>query len=233
MTSSRLVGPGWVLLLALGGLLCAPSAATAQERPYTLGLVVRMLESGVPSATVLNDLRARCIDFRVDATAEEQLRAAGADAAFLSDVRSVCYRGAAEQTLPPARPSVAAAPSNVPGSPWGGFRMRALGYGGAMAAGAYLSLAETSTTSVVCEAGDCWNRTVTSAENRGLGMGLIAAAAAGAVIDLMLTSRRAGGRSMALRGGSAEGSLSRIKLAPPALAAPPGETRLELVRLRF
>jgi hypothetical protein len=80
-----------VLLVLLAGSAAA-AAAQQTEAPYTLAEVMDYIEAGWPADRLVPTLNPRCLNFRV-AQNEAQLRRAGADAAMITALRSVCYRG--------------------------------------------------------------------------------------------------------------------------------------------
>jgi hypothetical protein len=84
-----------VLIGLLGGSVGrgdAQQAATA----YTLPEVVEYIEAGWNAERLIPLLTQRCVNFRV-AQADAQLRRAGANAAMMTALRNVCYRGPAQQ----------------------------------------------------------------------------------------------------------------------------------------
>jgi hypothetical protein len=87
--------------LLLSIVLFAPWGAPLQAQepePYTLQMVVSLLEGGWAGSRILTLLKTECVSFRVNAATEVELRGAGADAPLLNGLRNVCYRGPA----PPA-----------------------------------------------------------------------------------------------------------------------------------
>lgn len=88
-------------LLLVIGLLCVPERALAQTNPYTVQQIVVLLEGGFSAAEVLRRVGTACIAFRINASAEAELRKAGADDALLRELRSVCYRGGPAVPQPP------------------------------------------------------------------------------------------------------------------------------------
>ncbi|NJD09568.1 MAG: hypothetical protein FIB01_03665 [Gemmatimonadetes bacterium] len=116
-------------------------------------------------------------------------------------------------------------------NPWKGFTMRAIGYGGLAAAGAYFMTKTTTSNSVVCTGGDCFNREETKASGKGLGLALIGVGVAGAVIDGIMTSGKAKAQAQPTNvWGSAD---TPLRLERPGLSATAERVTLELVRLRF
>lgn len=92
-------------LLLLVPLAFAPARAHAQQAdPYTLQMVVSLLEGGWAGSRILTLLTAECVSFRVTAAAEADLRRAGADAALLNGLRNVCYRAPAAAPAAPTPP---------------------------------------------------------------------------------------------------------------------------------
>jgi len=82
---------GLMMALAAGA-----SPVHAQEAAVSTDLVVRLLDAGLSTTAVINEIRGRCIDFNVDSPGVEQrLRAAGADNQLLQQLRGFCYTGAA------------------------------------------------------------------------------------------------------------------------------------------
>lgn len=243
------------LLLALVVVLVAtPDTVQAQVQPYRIEMVTRLLEAGVGNSVILERVQVACLAFPVDASAETRLARAGADAEFIAALRSTCVKtepGAepAPAPAPAGTDSAAARPPSQParqwgtpvstppeaspaprqaGNPWGGFRVRAIGYGvlGLASAGA-LTVGKTE-TSEFCDATDCYSRRVTTAPYKSIGMGGVAVAAGAAVADWMMTTRKArAARALAL------GSARPVLLRTPTVS--PGETgpRVEIVRLAF
>lgn len=83
---------------AIAGLMVAiaigPTPAHAQEAAVSADLVVRLLEAGLNTTAVINEISGRCIDFSVDSPGVEQrLRAAGGDNQLLQRLRGFCYAG--------------------------------------------------------------------------------------------------------------------------------------------
>jgi hypothetical protein len=86
------------LLLAFAVL---PADVVGQQiPPYTLEQLEGYLAVGLSPGLILNRVQRDCLAFRLDAAAEERLKAAGADDAFLQALRGVCYRGPDEQVEP-------------------------------------------------------------------------------------------------------------------------------------
>jgi hypothetical protein len=90
-------------LLSIALLVPATVQAQAQSsNPYTLPLLIRLLEGGFSGEEVLRRVNAACISFRMNASAEADLRKAGADDVLIRELQSsVCYRGVA---APPPQP---------------------------------------------------------------------------------------------------------------------------------
>jgi hypothetical protein len=84
-----------------------PAQAQARSQPYTLSQIVSLLQGGWAGTDIIGMVREDCISFRVTGQNETALRRAGADAALLSGLRGVCFRGASPSsgnpTPPPAR----------------------------------------------------------------------------------------------------------------------------------
>lgn len=106
--------------------------------------------------------------------------------------------------------------------------MRAIGYGviGLASAGA-LSVGKTE-TSEFCDATDCYSRRVTTAPYKAIGMGGVAVAAGAAVVDWMMTARKAKGAGVMSMGGK-----GGVLLALPAVTPDAGAVRIDAVRFRF
>jgi len=88
--------------------LAIPGGGSAQQGPaYTLEQVERLLSAKVPG--IINDLRRDCIAFEVTDANVTRLKNAGADDAFIEQLRTVCKR--LPQAAPPptrAQPPVSA-----------------------------------------------------------------------------------------------------------------------------
>jgi hypothetical protein len=95
---------GW-LLLALA--LFPVEVVGQQGPPYTLEQLEGYLAVGLSPQLILSRVERDCLAFRLDAAAEERLKTAGADQAFLEALRGVCYRGPEGAVEPPARPEPA------------------------------------------------------------------------------------------------------------------------------
>jgi hypothetical protein len=81
--------------------LAVPATGSAQQGPaFTLDQVERLLRAKVPG--IISDLRRDCIAFEVTDEVATRLRAAGADDAFLTELRTVCKRLPQAET-PPVR----------------------------------------------------------------------------------------------------------------------------------
>src|SRR5215218_6227903 len=97
---------GAISLLALAGIL-APREAEAQaagsNTPFTLQQIVSLLEGKWSGTEILEMVREDCIGFTVTSAAEAELRRAGADAALLTGLRSVC--NSANRGRPAPRPT--------------------------------------------------------------------------------------------------------------------------------
>jgi len=102
---------GW-LLLALA--LLPGDVAGQQGPPYTLEQLEGYLAVGLSPELILNRVQRDCLAFRLDAAAEERLKAAGADEAFLQALRGVCYRGPEGAVEPPVQPEPRAQPRPQP-----------------------------------------------------------------------------------------------------------------------
>jgi hypothetical protein len=89
-----------VVLLALFAGSTAGAAAQQAGLPYTLAEVIDYIEAGWPADRLLPTLTQRCLDFRV-AQNEARLRRAGANAAMLTALRGVCYRGPVQSQQQP------------------------------------------------------------------------------------------------------------------------------------
>jgi len=102
---------GWLLLT----LALFPADLVGQQGPpYTLEQLEGYLAVGLSPELILSRVQRDCLDFRVDARAEERLRAAGADDAFLQALRGVCYRGPEGAVEPPVPPGPEPAPRPQP-----------------------------------------------------------------------------------------------------------------------
>jgi hypothetical protein len=210
-----------ILLSALLLTCLVASSSEAQERAYSLPLVVRMLQNGVAPNVVLNDLESRCVDFRVTQEAEQQLQSVGADLAFLSSLRRVCY-------VAPGT-AVRLQPVNY----WNGFKLRSIGYGGGTAVGTILALRKTTHTSQFCNAGNCFDRTVTSAEQRGLGLAIAGISVAGALVDALITSHRSESRPAVALRAHGEPRKSPTWAVRPLLSGSPTGAQIALGRVQF
>jgi hypothetical protein len=101
----------WFML----GLGLPPADLRAQQGPpYTLEQLEGYLAVGLAPELILNRVQRDCLAFRMDTAAEERLRTAGADDAFLQALRGVCYRGPEEAVEPPARPEPTPEPRPQP-----------------------------------------------------------------------------------------------------------------------
>jgi hypothetical protein len=81
-----------VLIVAIS---MVPERAGAQvARPYALQDIVTLLQGGWAGTDILGLVREDCVSFRITSQSEATLRRAGADAALLSGLRNVCFRGA-------------------------------------------------------------------------------------------------------------------------------------------
>lgn len=74
-----------------------------QGPPYTLEQLEGYLAVGLSPQLILSRVQRDCLAFRLDAAAEERLKTAGADQAFLEALGGVCYRGPEEAVEPPVR----------------------------------------------------------------------------------------------------------------------------------
>jgi len=99
-------------LLALA--LLPGDVAGQQGPPYTLEQLEGYLAVGLSPELILNRVQRDCLAFRLDAAAEERLKAAGADEAFLQALRGVCYRGPEGAVEPPVQPEPRAQPRPQP-----------------------------------------------------------------------------------------------------------------------
>ncbi len=81
-------------VLCIASLALRPSELNGQDRqPYTIGQLIRMVESGVFSdSRVLLLARESCISFRIDEESETRLTEAGASESLLGGLRRVCIR---------------------------------------------------------------------------------------------------------------------------------------------
>lgn len=109
-------------VLSLVGALLLPLLPTlgrAQEgRPYSVDQVAEAVASGLDTR-MLEQARANCISFIVDAATTAQLRAAGAAADFTSALRDVCYVGTSlDVRTEPAGAEVWVQDRHVGKSPW-------------------------------------------------------------------------------------------------------------------
>lgn len=246
MSNFRLAG----LLLALGvALLAMPLTARAQGQPYRLDMITRLLEAGVSKSVILDRVRSACLASPLDAPAEARLSTAGADGAFIAALRATCVQSgspapveaapvepARAETTPAATPVPAPAPADAlaeptvrpVGNPWSGYRVRAIGYGVVgLASAAALTVGKTQ-TSEFCDATDCYSRKVTTAPYKSIGMGGVAVAAGAAVVDWMMTARKARRAGVMSVGGKRD-----VLLALPAVTPDAGAVRIDAVRFRF
>lgn len=119
----------------------------------------------------------------------------------------------------------------VGANPWKGFTIRGLGYAAVAAGGLYLMTKQTSSTSEVCSAGDCFTQTETKKSSASLGMGLAGAAVVAGITDVFLTSRRA---SSASSGGvGTTGPDASVHLARAGVGPGSGGRVVALMELRF
>ncbi len=92
---------GILLAMSAALILALPAGGSAQQGPaFTLEQVERLVRAKVPG--IINDLRRDCIAFEVTDDVATRLKAAGADDAFLVELRTVCKRLPQAET-PPAR----------------------------------------------------------------------------------------------------------------------------------
>jgi hypothetical protein len=104
------VGGSLLLVLAL-----FPAGSHAQQGPpYTLEQLEGYLAVGLSPDLILSRVQRDCLAFRIDAAAEERLRVAGAQDAFMEALRGVCYRGPEEVVEEPARPVLPPEPRPQP-----------------------------------------------------------------------------------------------------------------------
>lgn len=87
-----------------------------QGPPYTLEQLEGYLAVGLSPQLILSRVQRDCLAFRLDAAAEERLKTAGADQAFLEALGGVCYRGPEEAVEPPVRPEPRTQPPPAPAS---------------------------------------------------------------------------------------------------------------------
>lgn len=88
------------LPLLLACSLLAPTAASAQAKPFSLEQVTTLLRGGVQRAYILELVRPSCVAFEMTPENERSLRDGGADESFVGALKGFCIReGAAE---PPA-----------------------------------------------------------------------------------------------------------------------------------
>lgn len=243
------------LLLCL--VLLAMGQGFAQARAYSLDQVITLVKAGVSTSVILDRVRTTCIGFGMDAETERRLTESGADQALVDGLRTVCRPTESAQRVESATPregaptveaskgpsSVtsrqqdstradqgAAVPPSIQPNPWGGFRIRALGYGATTAVGAFLAMKESEPREV-CEAGDCWN--VTVKKNEKLGLGLVVAAAAAGVLDMTMTSRKAKALQTTYAATAGVQPRERISLRLPELTLTTDEMRINLIRMSF
>ena len=108
--------------VALAGLLLVTSCGRliAQAQPFSIGDIEDLLGSAVSEVRILQLVRRDCLLFKLDAKSEQRLRdTAGASAAFIRGLRTVCFAGAAlEVTSEPAGLEVWLGDRRVGTTPW-------------------------------------------------------------------------------------------------------------------
>jgi S1-C subfamily serine protease len=93
-------------------LTAFPARARAQASAYSLSDVVGLVKNKVPAKRVLALVRENCVSFHVDDDARTQLLKAGATAALVDELKSVCGPDNPKPSAPPpdsAQPAPAAA----------------------------------------------------------------------------------------------------------------------------
>lgn len=81
-----------------------PATAFAQSKPYSFDDIRTFLVAGVRPGTILERAARYCISFRMTPGVEAQIRTAGGSEELLAGLRSVCYKGSAEDETPKPRP---------------------------------------------------------------------------------------------------------------------------------
>jgi hypothetical protein len=79
-----------VAALVLVIAACIPMNGQVVGRPYTLEMIRTLLHGGVAPLRLQQLVSASCLDFDLDAAAEDTLRAAGASAESLGVLRRAC-----------------------------------------------------------------------------------------------------------------------------------------------
>jgi hypothetical protein len=225
---------GLVLALLLG-----PSVVQGQQQAaLPLDALLSPLQAGVTGAAVLNSIRGRCLEFRVDdPSVQQRLLQAGADTAFLTELRSFC-QPTVEPPVPLLSPSSAAVRSVIPGlgqfytdRPVVGAAFM-VAAGGALAAGVL-----SKDVTVFCASrasGSCPAEHVVVEESKSkltLGVAGFAAVAAVAAIDAYLAAGRVNRARSETRSGRENSPTPSVMI--PAVFVTHGAVRLELIRLRF
>jgi hypothetical protein len=122
----------------------------------------------------------------------------------------------------------------VPRSPWKGYTIRGIGYGAVAAGGVALALMKKDETSEVCTPTgggvDCVMRTEQTTPNRTLGLALVGAAAAGFILDAVITSGKA--RSAAAAPPS-DANNHQLRFEPLHLSNARNGLRLEFFRISY
>ena len=249
------VGPHiLIVVVILTALTATPRHGAAQQAAVSEDVVARLFEAGLNGAAVMNELQGRCVDFRVDDPAVQQrLRAAGADDAFLEQLRGLCYTappGAADQQ-PSASPATRAPLTVTAGSAAlrsvvipglgqfssgrhlaGAFFLAA--GGGALAAGL---LSESVT--VYCLApttGVCPHDQIAeevSESKMTLGLAGFAAVAIASALEAYTGVNRINRSRTAAAAPGAQGRPQTATLALPKLTPTAAGVRLDLVRVHF
>jgi hypothetical protein len=235
------------LSLVLGALaLLLPVRAAAQAKPYSLDQVATLLRGGVSQSYILDQVRPNCVSFRVDEAAVTVLRESGADEAFVSSLRQVCYQSPGGGTDSTAtvpliyRPATAALLSVIPGGGQFYTHRPLLGAGFLAAAAAAVAVGmQREDLTVECLAhnvgGSCPpdQRGRTVASKRPDLIPAIGAAAALGVISGIVGFTTAARVNRQAAGNSAKEEDTALRVEAPVITVAGAGIRLEAIRLRF